>query len=75
MVGQNWFVETMMIRFPITGKIKEPVKRATEVPIALRECFEKMTQTPRAMMSTMKIPANKLRMPALLIGEPLPYIV
>ena len=58
MVGRSSVLETMMIRFPIRGKIREPVKKATEDPIALRDRFASMVHVPKATIRSMKINAN-----------------
>ena len=64
MVAGNLVEEEMMIRLPITGKIREKVKNATEVPIALCDRFEATVQMLRAMTSSMKMIENRVLMHA-----------
>ena len=75
MVGRVGVLELMMIRLPITGRRREPVKKATEVPIALRERFAVKAHAPRAMIRSMKIYAVRSLTHFLLIRKRTEFMV
>jgi len=56
----NLSVEQMMIRFPMTGGIREHTRKATDFPMIFFDCIEDTVQTVRIIMSNEKIIVNSI---------------